>query len=259
MTAFTVTHRAGHRPPDLRPAGRARQQAEPGGGRRVRAALLRAAGRRTPLIRAVVLISGKPDSFIAGADIDQFLLIQEPRPKGPRWDRAGQDLINRVEALPQAGGRRHSRRLPRRRTRAGPRLHLADRHRSSRRPSWACPRCSSASCPGPAAASACPALSGCAPRWTSSSPARASGRQKAFKPRHGGRAGASRDPPRGRGRGRAPAGVGRGAAAPPNAGCRARCSTGTRSAGGSSIARRGRRCSRRPAATTRRHSRPSRR
>lgn len=53
-----------------------------------------------PLIRAVVLLSGKPDSFIAGADIDQFLLIQDAE-AGTAMSHAGQDLVNRVEAFPK--------------------------------------------------------------------------------------------------------------------------------------------------------------
>ncbi|HEX9165283.1 MAG TPA: 3-hydroxyacyl-CoA dehydrogenase NAD-binding domain-containing protein [Gemmatimonadales bacterium] len=53
-----------------------------------------------PLIQAVVLLSGKPDNFIAGADIDQFLLIADAE-AGTAMSRAGQDLINRVEAYPK--------------------------------------------------------------------------------------------------------------------------------------------------------------
>ena len=49
-----------------------------------------------PSVRAVVLISGKPDNFIAGADIDQFLLIRTPE-DGAAMSKAGQDLINRLE------------------------------------------------------------------------------------------------------------------------------------------------------------------
>lgn len=53
-----------------------------------------------PDVRAVVLISGKPDTFIAGADIDQFLLI-ETAEDGTAMSKAGQDLINRVEHYPK--------------------------------------------------------------------------------------------------------------------------------------------------------------
>jgi 3-hydroxyacyl-CoA dehydrogenase/enoyl-CoA hydratase/3-hydroxybutyryl-CoA epimerase len=53
-----------------------------------------------PLIQAVVLLSGKPDTFIAGADIDQFLLIADAE-AGTAMSKAGQDLVNRVEAFPK--------------------------------------------------------------------------------------------------------------------------------------------------------------
>jgi len=53
-----------------------------------------------PAVRAVVLISGKPDTFIAGADIDQFLLIGSAE-DGAAMSKAGQDLINRVEHYPK--------------------------------------------------------------------------------------------------------------------------------------------------------------
>jgi 3-hydroxyacyl-CoA dehydrogenase/enoyl-CoA hydratase/3-hydroxybutyryl-CoA epimerase len=53
-----------------------------------------------PLVRAVVLISGKADNFLAGADIDQFLKIKTAE-DGTAMDKRGQDLINRVEAFPK--------------------------------------------------------------------------------------------------------------------------------------------------------------
>jgi 3-hydroxyacyl-CoA dehydrogenase/enoyl-CoA hydratase/3-hydroxybutyryl-CoA epimerase len=53
-----------------------------------------------PQVRAVVLLSGKPDNFIAGADIDQFLLIKDAE-AGAAMSQAGQDLINRVETFPK--------------------------------------------------------------------------------------------------------------------------------------------------------------
>jgi len=51
-----------------------------------------------PLIKAVVLVSGKPDSFIAGADIEQFLEIASAA-EAERGSRAAQTLLDRVEAL----------------------------------------------------------------------------------------------------------------------------------------------------------------
>lgn len=53
-----------------------------------------------PLVRAVVLTSHKPDNFLAGADIDQFLKIKTAE-DGTAMDKAGQDLVNRVEAYPK--------------------------------------------------------------------------------------------------------------------------------------------------------------
>jgi 3-hydroxyacyl-CoA dehydrogenase/enoyl-CoA hydratase/3-hydroxybutyryl-CoA epimerase len=49
-------------------------------------------------IRAVVLISRKPDSFIAGADIDEFLGLRS-RDEAHSLVRTGQALINRLETL----------------------------------------------------------------------------------------------------------------------------------------------------------------
>jgi 3-hydroxyacyl-CoA dehydrogenase / enoyl-CoA hydratase / 3-hydroxybutyryl-CoA epimerase len=49
-------------------------------------------------VRAVVLLSGKPDTFIAGADIDEFVAL-ESREQAYGLVRAGQALINRIPAL----------------------------------------------------------------------------------------------------------------------------------------------------------------
>ncbi|HEY4216667.1 MAG TPA: fatty acid oxidation complex subunit alpha FadJ [Gemmatimonadaceae bacterium] len=51
-----------------------------------------------PLIKALVLISGKLDSFIAGADIDQFPGLSTPA-QGEAISRMGQELLNRLEKL----------------------------------------------------------------------------------------------------------------------------------------------------------------
>ncbi len=51
-------------------------------------------------VRALVLCSGKPENFIAGADIDQFLAIRTAA-DGEALCRTGQELINRVEAYPK--------------------------------------------------------------------------------------------------------------------------------------------------------------
>ena len=50
------------------------------------------------LIRAMVLISGKRDGFIAGADIEQFLEIRSSS-DAERLSRSGQNMLNRLESL----------------------------------------------------------------------------------------------------------------------------------------------------------------
>jgi 3-hydroxyacyl-CoA dehydrogenase/enoyl-CoA hydratase/3-hydroxybutyryl-CoA epimerase len=50
------------------------------------------------LIKGMVLISGKPDSFIAGADIEQFPGIATAA-QAESISRMGQDLLNRLEKL----------------------------------------------------------------------------------------------------------------------------------------------------------------
>ena len=49
-------------------------------------------------IRAAILISGKPGSFIAGADIDEFVALQS-REEAHELVRSGQVLISRLERL----------------------------------------------------------------------------------------------------------------------------------------------------------------
>ncbi|HEX2450583.1 MAG TPA: enoyl-CoA hydratase-related protein, partial [Gemmatimonadales bacterium] len=46
--------------------------------------------------RAVVFISGKPDSFIAGADIEEFVRLQN-RTEAEALSRKGQELMTLVE------------------------------------------------------------------------------------------------------------------------------------------------------------------
>src|ERR1043166_2765857 len=50
--------------------------------------------------RAVVLISGKPDHFVAGADIQEFIQIRTAQ-EGEALSRAGQEMIGRVERFPK--------------------------------------------------------------------------------------------------------------------------------------------------------------
>jgi len=51
-------------------------------------------------LRAVVLLSGKPDNFIAGADIQQFVRITTAA-EGEALARAGQEMINRIARFPK--------------------------------------------------------------------------------------------------------------------------------------------------------------
>jgi len=49
-------------------------------------------------VRALVLISGKPDNFIAGADIDEFVALKT-RDQAMALVRSGQELVERLAAL----------------------------------------------------------------------------------------------------------------------------------------------------------------
>ncbi|MGH7533349.1 MAG: 3-hydroxyacyl-CoA dehydrogenase NAD-binding domain-containing protein, partial [Gemmatimonadales bacterium] len=51
-------------------------------------------------VRAVVLISGKPDNFIAGADIDQFTKLTSAE-EGAALSRAGQEMMQRLQGFPK--------------------------------------------------------------------------------------------------------------------------------------------------------------
>ncbi|MFL5516546.1 MAG: fatty acid oxidation complex subunit alpha FadJ [Gemmatimonadales bacterium] len=51
-------------------------------------------------IRAVVLISGKPDTFIAGADIEEFTALTT-QADAERLSFEGQEMVSRVETLPK--------------------------------------------------------------------------------------------------------------------------------------------------------------
>jgi 3-hydroxyacyl-CoA dehydrogenase/enoyl-CoA hydratase/3-hydroxybutyryl-CoA epimerase len=50
-------------------------------------------------LRGAVIASGKPDNFIAGADVDQFATFKSPA-DAARASALGQELLNRLEALP---------------------------------------------------------------------------------------------------------------------------------------------------------------
>ena len=50
-------------------------------------------------LRGVVIASGKPDSFIAGADVEQFATFKSPA-DAAHVSALGQELLNRLESLP---------------------------------------------------------------------------------------------------------------------------------------------------------------
>jgi 3-hydroxyacyl-CoA dehydrogenase/enoyl-CoA hydratase/3-hydroxybutyryl-CoA epimerase len=54
--------------------------------------------RDDPAVRAAVLISGKPDSFIAGADIEEFAALTT-QSAAERLSFEGQEMLSRVETL----------------------------------------------------------------------------------------------------------------------------------------------------------------
>ena len=51
-------------------------------------------------VKAVVLISGKPDNFIAGADIEEFTALTT-QAEAERLSFEGQEMVSRVETLPK--------------------------------------------------------------------------------------------------------------------------------------------------------------
>ena len=80
-------------------------------------------------VKGLVLMSGKESSFIAGADIREFESF-DTEDKIADVVKQTLELFEPHRPAPRAGGRRHPRLLPRRRTRAGLGLRLA--HRRSR-------------------------------------------------------------------------------------------------------------------------------
>src|SRR5918994_2488243 len=51
-------------------------------------------------VKAVVLVSGKPDNFIAGADIEEFTSLTT-QAEAERLSFEGQEMVSRVESLPK--------------------------------------------------------------------------------------------------------------------------------------------------------------
>jgi 3-hydroxyacyl-CoA dehydrogenase/enoyl-CoA hydratase/3-hydroxybutyryl-CoA epimerase len=56
--------------------------------------------RNDGTVRAVVLISGKPDMFIAGADIEEFTELAT-QAEAEALSREGQEMVNRVDTFPK--------------------------------------------------------------------------------------------------------------------------------------------------------------
>ena len=56
--------------------------------------------RNDPSIRTIVLFSGKPDTFIAGADIDEFVALTSQE-EAERLASDGQEMIGRVASFPK--------------------------------------------------------------------------------------------------------------------------------------------------------------
>ena len=90
-------------------------------------------------VRAIVLRSGKPDNFIAGADIKDFATIRSSL-EGETLSRQGQGVLDRLEALAGPGGGRDPRLLPGRRPRDGAGLRLSRGVGPSQDVARACPR-----------------------------------------------------------------------------------------------------------------------
>jgi len=86
---------------------------------------------RDTTVHAAVFISGKPDVWIAGADIEEFLALKTAS-DAERLSRDGQMLLDSVERPAHSDHRRNSRRVPRRRPRDRARLPLSDRDGSSK-------------------------------------------------------------------------------------------------------------------------------
>ena len=59
---------------------------------------LLAEAESSPAVKGIVIRSGKPDNFVAGADIKDFLTIQSAL-EGETMSRTGHALLDRLEAL----------------------------------------------------------------------------------------------------------------------------------------------------------------
>ena len=115
-----------------------------------------------PVVRGVVLISGKPDNFVAGADINEFVALRTAT-EASTLARRGQELVDRVESLgkPVVAAIHGACIVGGLEVALGCQWRVASDHRSS-----SSPRCSWASCRARAGAPGCRASSGFARRST---------------------------------------------------------------------------------------------
>ena len=147
-------------------------------------------------VKAIVFVSGKPDSFIAGADIDMLATVKTAaEATSARARRAGRRCRSSRTWQAQAGRRRHPRRRARRRPRAGARLHVPHRQR---RPEDAARPARGAARPAPGRGRhAAPAAADRHRAGARHHPHRQErARAKAAQARAGGRSGAGADPAR---------------------------------------------------------------
>jgi len=98
MTAFTTTVEAGLAVVTVDLPGEPVNKLTSGLGDEWEALIERLRGDAD--VRAVVLISGKPDTFIAGADVEELARLTTAA-EAEALSRRGQDLMDRVEQLPK--------------------------------------------------------------------------------------------------------------------------------------------------------------
>ena len=152
-----------HRRRHARPAGRAGEHAHRRGAREFEALLMRLRDEADdPRGRAHLRQAGHLHRRRRHRGVHR---AHHPA-EAERLSSTGQEMLSRLETLPQAGRRRDPRRLPRRRARAGARLPLPHRHRSSEDPARPSRGAARRSFPARAAPSGCRGSSACAQRST---------------------------------------------------------------------------------------------
>ena len=120
---------------------------------------------KDPAVKAIVLGSGKPDGFVAGAKIELMQAVRDAA-AAEKLARDGQAVFDRVERFPKPIVAAIHGAAPRRRAASGRSRAATGSRPTTRGPRSACPRCSSGSSPAAAARSASRGSSGSAPRST---------------------------------------------------------------------------------------------